>query len=34
MANILPFGGVWPRIHPTAFVAPGATVIGNVTVGE
>lgn len=33
MANILPFGGVWPRIHPTAFVAPGATVIGNVTVG-
>ncbi|MET0395392.1 MAG: gamma carbonic anhydrase family protein [Longimicrobiaceae bacterium] len=33
MANILPFRGVWPRIHPTAFVAPGATVIGNVTVG-
>lgn len=33
MANILPFGGVWPRIHSTAFVAPGATVIGNVTVG-
>lgn len=33
MANILPFGGVWPRIHSTAFVAPGATVIGNVVVG-
>ena len=33
MANILPFGGVWPRIHSTAFVAPGATVIGNVTIG-
>ena len=33
MANILPFGGVWPRIHSTAFVAPNATVIGNVTVG-
>ena len=34
MANILPFRGVWPRIHPTAFLAPGATVIGNVTVEE
>ena len=33
MANILPFGGVWPRIHSTAFVAPSATIIGNVTVG-
>lgn len=33
MANILPFRGVWPRIHSTAFVAPGATVIGNVTIG-
>ena len=29
---ILPFNGVHPRIHPTAFVAPNATVIGNVTV--
>ncbi|HEU0076465.1 MAG TPA: gamma carbonic anhydrase family protein, partial [Longimicrobiaceae bacterium] len=33
MANILPFRGVWPRIHSTAFVAPGATVIGNVRIG-
>ncbi|HEX2204443.1 MAG TPA: gamma carbonic anhydrase family protein [Longimicrobium sp.] len=32
MATILPFNGVRPRIHPTAFVAPTATVIGNVTV--
>ncbi|MEP6708730.1 MAG: gamma carbonic anhydrase family protein [Verrucomicrobiota bacterium] len=23
-----------PRIHPTAFVVPGATVIGDITVGE
>jgi carbonic anhydrase/acetyltransferase-like protein (isoleucine patch superfamily) len=34
MAMILPFAGMWPRIHPTAFVAPNATVIGNVTIGE
>ncbi|MDB4948163.1 MAG: Carbonic anhydrase/acetyltransferase isoleucine patch superfamily-like protein [Gemmatimonadetes bacterium] len=34
MATILPFAGLWPRIHPTAFVAPTATIIGNVTVGE
>jgi carbonic anhydrase/acetyltransferase-like protein (isoleucine patch superfamily) len=29
---ILPFAGIHPRIHPTAFVAPNATVIGNVTI--
>lgn len=29
---ILPWNGIHPRIHPTAFVAPNATVIGNVTV--
>ena len=34
MAIILPFAGIHPRIHPTAFVAPNATVIGNVTIGE
>jgi carbonic anhydrase/acetyltransferase-like protein (isoleucine patch superfamily) len=34
MAIILPFAGIFPRIHPTAFVAPNATVIGNVTIGE
>jgi carbonic anhydrase/acetyltransferase-like protein (isoleucine patch superfamily) len=32
MATILPYGGIHPRIHPTAFVAPTATIIGNVTV--
>ncbi len=34
MGTILPYAGVWPRIHPTAFVAPTAVVIGNVTVEE
>jgi carbonic anhydrase/acetyltransferase-like protein (isoleucine patch superfamily) len=34
MATILPFAGIRPRIHPSAFVAPNATVIGNVTVEE
>jgi len=34
MATILPFRGTWPRIHPTAFVAPTAVVIGNVVIGE
>lgn len=33
MALILPFRGVRPTIHPSGFVAPTATVIGNVTVG-
>lgn len=30
---ILSFAGLHPRVHPTAFVAPGATVIGNVEIG-
>lgn len=33
MALILPFGGKEPRIHPSAFVAPTAVIIGDVTVG-
>ncbi|HEY8483790.1 MAG TPA: gamma carbonic anhydrase family protein [Longimicrobiales bacterium] len=33
MAHILPFDGFTPRIHPTAFVAPTAVLIGNVEVG-
>lgn len=32
-AIILPWEGVWPTIADDAFVAPGAVVIGNVTVG-
>lgn len=33
MAHILPFNGMVPRIHPTAFIAPTAVVIGNVEIG-
>lgn len=33
MANIISFGGVMPRIDPTAFIAPTAVVIGNVEIG-
>jgi carbonic anhydrase/acetyltransferase-like protein (isoleucine patch superfamily) len=32
MALILPYAGIHPRIHPTAFVAPNAVVIGNVVI--
>lgn len=32
--GIRPFQGVTPRLHPSAFVADGAQVIGNVEVGE
>lgn len=32
-AIILPWKGVWPTIADDAFIAPGAVVIGNVTVG-
>ena len=31
--TILPFEGIAPRIHPTAFLAPGVRVIGDVTIG-
>jgi carbonic anhydrase/acetyltransferase-like protein (isoleucine patch superfamily) len=34
MATILSFAGIEPRIHPSAWIAPTATVIGNVTIGE
>lgn len=33
MANILPFAGMHPRIDPSAFIAPTATIIGNVSIG-
>lgn len=32
-AIILPYLGSWPQIDETAFIAPGAVVIGNVTIG-
>jgi carbonic anhydrase/acetyltransferase-like protein (isoleucine patch superfamily) len=31
---ILPHHGRWPEIHETAFVAPSADVVGEVTLGE
>ena len=30
---LLPYRGVMPRIHPSAFIAPGAVVIGDVEIG-
>jgi gamma-carbonic anhydrase len=30
---ILPFDGKWPRIDPSAFLAPGVVVIGEVEIG-
>ena len=33
MATIIPFRGRTPDIHPSVFLAPNATVIGNVTIG-
>ena len=33
MAQLIAFAGKAPRIHPQAFVAPGARLIGNVEVG-
>ena len=31
---ILPYRGIYPTIHPTAFVAPGADVIGRVRLAK
>lgn len=32
-ARLIPFGGNTPRVDPSAFVAPGATLIGDVEIG-
>ena len=32
--TIIPFGGKAPRIHETAFIAPGCRIIGDVEIGE
>ena len=32
-ANIIPIHGKTPKIHETAFIAPGATIIGDVEIG-
>lgn len=29
---ILPYRGVWPTIDPSAFIAPDATIVGNVII--
>jgi gamma-carbonic anhydrase len=34
MANLLPYGGEMPTLGRDVFIAPGAYVIGNVTIGE
>jgi gamma-carbonic anhydrase len=33
-AFILPYKGVYPKIHGSAFIAPSASVIGDVEIGE
>ncbi|HQT39240.1 MAG TPA: gamma carbonic anhydrase family protein [Acidocella sp.] len=30
---LYPFNGIWPTIHPTAWIAPTAVLIGDVRVG-
>lgn len=30
---LLPYRGIAPKIHPTAFIAPGAVIIGDVEIG-
>ena len=30
---ILPYKGIYPTIDPSAFIAPGAVVVGDVTIG-
>lgn len=34
MALILPYKGVWPRISEDAFIAPTATIAGDVTIAS
>ncbi len=33
-AGVLPYRGIWPRIGPRVFIAPGAAVIGDVELTE
>lgn len=33
MAHIIPYGGKTPRVHPSAFIAPTAVLIGDVEIG-
>jgi len=34
MSAVISFQGKTPRIHPTAFIAPGSRIIGDVEIGE
>ena len=34
MPILLPFNGISPKIHPSAFIADNATIIGDVQIGE
>ncbi len=34
MAHLITFNGQTPRVHPTAFLAPTAVLIGDVEIGE
>ena len=33
-ASIIPFNGKTPLIHPSAFIAPGCRIVGDVEIGE
>ena len=34
MPLILPYNGVFPKIHPSVYIADNATIIGDVTIGQ
>ncbi|MEE9904409.1 gamma carbonic anhydrase family protein [Chlorobium sp.] len=34
MGKVMPYKGVWPRIHESVFMTEGAFVIGDVEIGE
>lgn len=31
--NLIPFNGILPKVHDTAFIAPGCQIIGDVEIG-
>ena len=33
-ATVGSFDGIWPRLHPTVFLADGARIVGEVEIGE
>lgn len=33
MAHIIPFNGITPTVHPTAWIAPTAVLVGDVEIG-